>query len=123
MVNSQGLLEHRVLKRNPNRNAKRLKIKSSIKWLSQTFQFLFFALQNAKICVSKISAHKIIIFEVSQNRDVYNVQTTQLTGGLCFKLCTIEICTNNRCTKFQANIFIFGCAVAKRPGKGGDVTL
>ena len=27
---------------------------------------------------------------------------------------SIELGTNNRCTQFQANIFIFGCAMAKK---------
>ena len=35
----------------------------------------------------------------------------------------IELCVINRCTKFQTNIFIFGCAMAQKPGKGDDVTF
>ena len=35
----------------------------------------------------------------------------------------IEPCANNSCTKFQANIFIFGCTMAQRPGEGNDVTF
>ena len=30
----------------------------------------------------------------------------------------IEIHTNNTHTKFQGNIFVFGCAMAKKTGKG-----
>ena len=35
----------------------------------------------------------------------------------------IELCANNRCTNFQANIFISDCAMAQWPGKGNDVTF
>ena len=35
----------------------------------------------------------------------------------------IELCVTNSCTKFQANILIFGCAIAQKPGKGDDVTF
>ena len=35
----------------------------------------------------------------------------------------IELSANSRCTKFQANIFIFGCAMAQKPGKGNDVAF
>ena len=30
--------------------------------------------------------------------------------------------TNNSYTKFQTNIFVFGCTMAENPGKGDDVT-
>ena len=36
---------------------------------------------------------------------------------------SIELYTNYQCTKFQANIFISGCAMAQKPGKGDDVTF
>ena len=35
----------------------------------------------------------------------------------------IELCDNNRCKKNQANIFIFGCAMAQEPDAGNDVTF
>ena len=34
-----------------------------------------------------------------------------------------ELYTNYQCTKFQANVFISGCAMAQKPGKGDDVTF
>ena len=34
----------------------------------------------------------------------------------------IDLCITNSCTKFQANIFTFGCAMAQKPGKGDDLT-
>ena len=34
----------------------------------------------------------------------------------------IKIHTNNTHAKFQNNIFIFGCAIAKKAGKGDGVT-
>ena len=33
----------------------------------------------------------------------------------------IELDVTNSCTTFQANIFIFGCAIAQKPGNGDDV--
>ena len=35
----------------------------------------------------------------------------------------IEACAISMCTKFQANIFIFGCAMAQKPSNGNDVTF
>ena len=50
--------------------------------------------------------------------DAQNFIDIQKTG-----IYVIELCVTNRCTKFQANIFIFGCAMAQKPGKGDDVTF
>ena len=36
---------------------------------------------------------------------------------------SIELYTNNRCSKFLANIFIFGCAMAETPDKDDEVTF
>ena len=38
-------------------------------------------------------------------------------------LFSIELYSNNKCTQFQANIVIFGSAVAQKPGKVEDVTI
>ena len=38
-------------------------------------------------------------------------------------ICSLELYSNSQCTKFQANIFIFGRAMAQQPGKGADVTF
>ena len=35
----------------------------------------------------------------------------------------LEQGTNNMCTKLVTNIFIFGCAVAQKSGKGDGVTF
>ena len=35
----------------------------------------------------------------------------------------LELCATSMCTKFQANIFIFGCAMAQKPSDGNDVTF
>ena len=35
----------------------------------------------------------------------------------------IELSVTNMCAKFQANIFIFCCAMAKNPSNGNDVTF
>ena len=35
----------------------------------------------------------------------------------------IELYTNNRGTQFEANMFILGCAMGQKPGKGYDVTF
>ena len=34
-----------------------------------------------------------------------------------------ELYTSNMCTKFEANIFIFGCARPQKPSKDDDVTF
>ena len=56
---------------------------------------------------SKIIAYKIRNFQVIQKTGIY----------------VMEIHTNNKHTKFQSNLFVFGCAMAKKPGKGDDVTF
>ena len=33
----------------------------------------------------------------------------------------IELCANNGCTKLQANVFIFGFAMAQKPGNGDAI--
>ena len=35
----------------------------------------------------------------------------------------IELSVASMCAKFQANIFIFGSAMAQKPSKGNDVTF
>ena len=35
----------------------------------------------------------------------------------------MELSVANMCAKFQANTFIFGCAVAKKPSSGNDMEL
>ena len=35
----------------------------------------------------------------------------------------VKLHTNNTHTKFQNNIFVFGCAMVEKPGKGDDVTV
>ena len=40
-----------------------------------------------------------------------------------FGIDAIEIHTNNTHPKLQSNIFIFGCAIAKKTAQGDDVTF
>ena len=35
----------------------------------------------------------------------------------------IELRATSMCTKFQANMFIFGCAMAQKPSSGNDATF
>ena len=42
------------------------------------------------------------------------IQKTKYVG-------TLELCTNNRCKNFQANIFIFGCVMNPKPSTVDDV--
>ena len=72
--------------------------------------FWYFSILTAKIQnfdFSKIIAYKIGNFQLSQKTGIH----------------VIEIQTNNKHTKFQCNIFVFACAMAKKPGKGDDVTF
>ena len=52
-----------------------------------------------------------------------NAQNFQNFIDIQKRIHVIELCVTNRCTKFQANIFIFGCAMAQKPGEGDDVTF
>ena len=36
---------------------------------------------------------------------------------------SIELYSNNQCTNFQVNIFIFGCVMAEKLGEGDDFTF
>ena len=56
---------------------------------------------------SKINAQKIQKFIDIQKTRIY----------------VIELRITNSCIKFQANIFLFGCAMAQKPGKCDDVTF
>ena len=67
--------------------------------------FLTPKIQNCDF--SKINAENFQSFIDIQNTRIY----------------VIERCITNKCTKFQANIFIFGCAMAQKPGEGDDVTF
>ena len=58
------------------------------------------------IFLSKINSYQIGLFEHIKNG-----------------LYSIELYSNNQCTTFEANIFIFGCAMAQQPSKGDDVTI
>ena len=75
--------------------------------ISDFQNFWFFTPQNQNFDISKITTYEINIFEYIQK-----------TG-----ICSIELYANCQCTKFQVNIFISGCAMAQRPGKGDDVTF
>ena len=63
--------------------------------------------KNQKFDFSKINAENFQNFIDIQKTGIY----------------IIELCVTNMCTEFQANIFIFGCAMAQKPGEGDDVTF
>ena len=67
----------------------------------------FLSPKNQNVDFSKINAQKFQNFIDIQKNGIY----------------VIELCVTNRCTKFQVNIFIFGCVMTQKPGKGDDVTF
>ena len=52
-----------------------------------------------------------------------NAQKIQIFIDIKTGIYVIELCVPNMCTKLQANIFIFSCATAQKPGKCDDVTF
>ena len=74
--------------------------------ISDFRKFSFLTPTNNKIDFSKINAQKIIFYRYPKN-GIY----------------IIELCATSMCTKFQANIFIFGCAIAQKPSNGNDITF
>ena len=68
-------------------------------------KFWVFGPKNQNFAFSKINAPKFQNFIDIQKTGKYVIYVT------------------NRCTKFQANIFIFGCAMAQKPGKCDDVNF
>ena len=72
-------------------NAKTRKIKRSMKWLQHIFSFSGSDPQNEKNLFHKLMATKSIIRYPKKD---YN---------------SIELCTNNLFTKFQANMFFSMC--------------
>ena len=71
------------------------------------FFFIFWPRKLNISIFQKIIAYKIRNFQVTQNIGIH----------------VIEIHTTNTRTKLQRNIFVFGCAMAKKPGKGDGVTF
>ena len=69
--------------------------------------FFDFDPKNSKFRFFEKFAYKIQRFQAIQKTGIY----------------VIDIHTNNRPTKFQSNIFVFGCAMAKKPGRDDDVTI
>ena len=69
--------------------------------------FFDFDQQNSKFIFLNIIACKIQNIQAIQKIAIY----------------VIEIHTNNIHAKFQSNIFVFGCAMAKKTGEGDDVTF
>ena len=66
-----------------------------------------------------------ILTPQNQNFDILKINTQNFQNFIDIKNGTyaIELYVTNRCTEFQANIFIFGCAMAQKPGEGDDVTF
>ena len=61
----------------------------------------------------------------NQNIDFSKINTKNFQHFIDIKngIYIIEICVTNRCTKFQPNIFIFGCAMTQKLDEGDDVTF
>ena len=75
--------------------------------ISDFQNFGFLPPKNQNFHFSKINAQNFQNFIDIQKTGIY----------------VIELCVTNRFTKFQANIFIFGCAMAQKLGEGDDVTF
>ena len=69
--------------------------------------FWFLTPQNQNFDFSKINAPKHEHFIDIQKTGMY----------------ITELCAPSTCTKFQANTFIFGYAIAQKPSNGNDVTF
>ena len=69
------------------------------------FRNFCFDPQKPNFDFSKIDAPQIQYFVDIQKNGIY----------------IIELCATNVCTKFQANIFIFDCAMAHKPSNVYDV--
>ena len=83
-----------------SKNAKRRKIERSTKWISHIFDILSFAPKIQNFNFQKILTIKSNILIVSKNR-IY----------------VIEMHTSSTHTKFQSNILVLGCAMAKKQGR------
>ena len=67
-----------------------------------------------------------ILNNKTQNFDFSNIKAYKIRNfGFNQKteLHVVKVHTNNTHTKFQGNIFIFGFAMVKKPGKGDDVSI
>ena len=73
--------------------------------VSDFLNFGFLTTKNQNLDLSKINAQKIQSFIDIRKTGIY----------------VIELCVTNSCTKFQANIFLFGCEIAQKPIDGNDV--
>ena len=80
------------------------------------YKMAFSNFQNCGFLTPKI---KILFFFKNKCPKIPKIIDIQKNG-----LYVIELCVINRCTQFQANIFIFSCecAMAQKPGQGDDVT-
>ena len=90
------------------KNAKWRKIERPTKWLS--WIFLYFSILTPKIKnvkISKIITYTIKISIHPKNRNIRSRDTYK----------------QHTYTKFQGNIFVSGYSMAKKPGKGDDVTF
>ena len=67
---------------------------------------LFLTPKSQNLDFSKTNSYKIEILEDIKN-EIYSM----------------KLYSNKQCTRFQANIFILGCAMAQKSGKGDDVTF
>ena len=105
-VSFQGLLEYRFWSQRQTINVKNTKLNTLQNGCLGFLKFLLFEPQSQNFDCPKASECKFKMLKNSKN-GIYR----------------IEQCTNNRCTKFQANVFIFDYAMAYKPGKLGAVTF
>ena len=75
--------------------------------ISDFQNFCFLAPPNQNFALSIIRSYKIFFFEDNQKNGIYSIQ----------------LYSNHQCTKLQANMFLFRCAMAQRPSEGDDVTF
>ena len=94
------------VKRNP-KTPKGVKLRAVQNGYPKTLIFFYFDPKTQTFDFLKIKVYKIQHFEVIQKTVLY----------------VVNLDTSNTQTKFPGNIFIFGCAMIKNPGKGNDVTF
>ena len=75
--------------------------------ISEFWNFWFLTSKNKIFDFLKINTQKIKIFTDIQKTGVH----------------AIELSVTNMCAKFQANIFIFGCAIAQKPSNSSEVSF
>ena len=107
MAKFHCLLECRVLNHNASKKLQKCQMNN---------------LQNGYLKFSKTNVFRPPPIKIRFFKHKY-LQNQNFDYSLKIVLHIIELYSNNQCTKFQANIFIFGCAMAQKPCKGDDTTF